>query len=305
LRFRNPWDSEAEIADATRAALESLGWEVHPECGGWDLLAVARKVKVPWYGDLRPGDTLGIECKLDAGTVTGLESLLRQTLWSPVGDLPFDKVGTGLDRQQARDKGEALPSPPVVDFMRPMGGPHFRAVVAARISGLETWKDQCVLTVTAAIRESHYDAGTGVRVIDGWRRLTAEEFSRSLDPAWGSTMLPRREPQSPPRVPKVVVDVPAGVPSPQTSSPWKVAAVEVMLKLRAGEPMTSAEIQAMGINPRRLIDTGCIVDSGQRRGRAYLWTAGDGHAPYGREGVPPDLRWPEIAEALRRKGVAA
>lgn len=295
MRFRNPWDSEAEIADATRAALESLGWEVHPECGGWDLLAVAVEVKAPWHGDLRRGDVLGVECKLDAGTVAGLESLLRQTLWSPVRD---HQLEFGW-----RDPASPIPEPPVVDFMRPRSGPHFRAVVSARIAARETWYGHGVMTVEVAEQTR---SGDRYSEPDGWGRLTAEQIAAWFrDARWGAGQFPRRQPQSPPRVPKVVVDVPAGVPSPQTSSPWKVAAVEVMLKLRAGETMTSAEIGAMGINSRRLIDTGCIVDSGQRRGRAYLWTAGEGHARYGREGLPPDLRWPEIAEALRRKGVAA
>lgn len=67
LRFKNPWDTEEQIAAATREALEATGWEVHPESCGWDLLAVAKTVKTSLRGDVRRGDTLGVECKLDAG----------------------------------------------------------------------------------------------------------------------------------------------------------------------------------------------------------------------------------------------
>lgn len=293
MRFRNPWSTEAEIAALTRESLESLGWEVHPECGGWDLLAVATKeVEVPWYGDLRVGDVLGVECKLDAGTVAGLESLLRQTLWMPIQDcqvaIPW------------RAPGDPEPDPPVIDFLRPRSGPHFRAIVAARIAGGETWRGMGVLAIEAAAKTWNREGWEPIPT--GWRRRTVDEIAERLSAGWGCNNLPRRQPQRTPKVPKVVVDVPAGVPSPQTSSPWKVSAVEVMLKLRAGELMTSKQIREMGIDHRRLRQMDWIEDSGERDGRAYLWRAAD---PGQCDPPPPDLQWPEIATALRKKQEAA
>ena len=58
-KFKNPWQSEAQIASAVREALEANGWEVHPETNGWDLFAVARQVAPRWDDHPRPGGTAG------------------------------------------------------------------------------------------------------------------------------------------------------------------------------------------------------------------------------------------------------
>jgi len=61
---------------------------------------------------------------------------------------------------------------------------------------------------------------------------------------------PRRVPTSgrvwtPPFVP----DVPAGVPSPRTVSPWRVSAARFCAELRAGLEVTRRDIAARGMNP--------------------------------------------------------
>lgn len=207
------------------------------------------------------------------GTVAGFESLIRQAAWMPAN--------------------ETRP----VDFLRPRSGPNFRMVVSARLAGMEFWRGHGIATVVVAQEVMAWEALE--RINQGWCRKTVEDIVQRLDWIyWGSRSCPRREPRRPLKTPKVVVNVPAGVPSPQTSSPWKIAAVEVMLELRKRH-MTSAEIQAMGINPQTFRQRGWIQDSGERRGRAYLWTAGE---PSGRQSPCPDEQWPEIVEALRDKG---
>ena len=283
MRFKNPWSTEEEIAAATREALEMLGWTVHPESCGWDLFAIAgESVEVPSYGRIEPGDTLGIECKLDAGTAAGVSSLLRQALWKPT-----DHVTGDYETQ------------PPVDFLRPPSGPHFRAVVSARRSAGEIWRNHGILAVVCATSEIEYKGFNPVQ--QPWRRLTVDELSRRFSPAWGSPGLPRLQPVKVPKAPRIVVDVPAGVPSPQTSSKWKIAAVEATLALRAGS-LTTKEIEAFGVSFSLFRANGWLKDTGRRQGRAYLWTVGSPQTGFPKfEPRLPDEQWPEIAKALENE----
>ncbi len=109
----------------------------------------------------------------------------------------------------------------------------------------------------------------------------------------------RFEPRTVPKEPDIKIDVPAGVPCPRKVTPWKIKAVTLMLRLKAGERLTSAEIAAAGMTAGTFRDRGWIQDSGERRGRAYVWEAGPGTQLY----PTPDLGYPEVAAALREKGV--
>lgn len=259
-RFVNPWSSEEEIAAVTRQALESLGWIVHPETGGFDLLAVAGEDCRTQHA--QAGDILGVECKLDAGTLAGVESLLRQVLPTP-----------------------KLPPRRLADLYRPEFGVHFRAAVSARFRCEEVFRRYGVTLVEAARWR-----WCGSRCFE---RVTVERLVRhDFISLW-----PRFAPERTPYIPEIVIDVPAGVPSPQTSSKWKVAAVRIMLRL-ANELLTSDDFRAVGLNPGTFRQQGWIADSGIRKGRAYLWTIG---ADWRKDNPPPHLRYPEIVTALRAK----
>lgn len=266
-RFRNPFTTEAEIAAVVREALESLGWTVYPEACGWDLFAVHRAGLSP----VKPGDTMGIECKLDAGTASGLDSLLRQSL-----PLPFRHAGP-RGRQS-------------YDFFAPPHGPHFRAVASARIAGREAFRGLGVATwelATCPVVWRGYE-----QRYEGWQRLDPYQAEAKLRHP-GT----RVEPVKPPTPPEIVIDVPAGVPSPQTSSAWKIKAVRLMLRLRDGERLTSADFDEVGVNVSRFRSMKWAVPTGEMDGRRQVLAAGDGYD----WSEPPDRRWPEIAEALRAK----
>lgn len=246
-RFRNPFRSEQEVAALVRQRLEVLGWIVHPECCGWDLLAVSETVPGVFRGDL-----LGVECKLDAGTASGYASVLRQAL------------------------------PAWVDPRRPYGqpprGPHYRAVASPRFAdvtpfhvfGIAAWK----------LARCRHDLRTG-----SWTWEIEPEHSLPL----GTRFLP----DQPPLPPEIVIDVPAGVPSPQTSSRWKIAAVRMMLRLRDGGA-TCHDFRAADLAFSTFRQRGWIQDSGRKVGRAVVWIADDG-----RPGdPPPDQKWPQIVAAL-------
>jgi hypothetical protein len=260
-RWTNPFTTEAEIATLTRSTLESIGWIVHPETGGFDLLAVATE-RVRMHR-VQVGDVLGVECKLDAGTLAGVESLLRQTLPKPPPP-----------RWQEHE--------PEWNFYAPSFGVHWRAAVSARFRCAEIFRRWGVAPVEAATYSGE--------------RHSLESFVRVFH-------LPgiRFRPAKTPWVPEVVIDVPAGVPSPQTSSAWKVAAVRTMLRLEAGELLTSEDFRAVGLNPGTFSERKWIADSGKRKGRSYLWTVGLGKKGWG---PPPHLAHPEIAAALRAKDAA-
>jgi hypothetical protein len=60
-------------------------------------------------------------------------------------------------------------------------------------------------------------------------------------------------------------------------------------------------LRSVGLHPGLFRQSRWIADSGERKGRAYLWTIGEGW----REGnPPPHVRYPEIVAALQAKDAA-
>ena len=103
-----------------------------------------------------------------------------------------------------------------------------------------------------------------------------------------SRIVPRRTLWIPPYIP----DLPAGVPSPRSVTPWKVKAVLLCQRLRAGETVTRAQLQAVGISPTFWTRPfyGPLEVVGREGKRAvYGW----------RHGVPlPDEKLPDVVEGL-------
>ncbi|MEO1368072.1 MAG: hypothetical protein AAFX50_12930 [Acidobacteriota bacterium] len=239
-RFENPWSSEEELADHVRAGLEAAGWRVYPETYGFDLFAYA--VNPPqWLHGVKSGDTLAIECKLDAGTARGFAGLARQ-------------IAPSRSNIESRT------------------GPHWRMAVSARIADAGLFEQLGVVPVE--LREK--SLAQNPRPLF-WRFFGSYRFESELAP----------------EEPELLIDVPAGVPSPRSSGLWKINAVRLALRLRAGEVMTTAEIEAQGVSFGRA--RFMLEDSGRRRGRAYLWRMADV------DGFAFDDRWPEIRDALRAK----
>lgn len=101
------------------------------------------------------------------------------------------------------------------------------------------------------------------------------------------------------RLPDLVIDVPAGVPSPQTASAWKVRAVKMALRLRSGEQITRSDLDSEELAYSTFWVRGWIerANPGERKARYRI-----GSVP---TGPLPDILYPEIVEALNRQEGAA
>lgn len=101
------------------------------------------------------------------------------------------------------------------------------------------------------------------------------------------------------RLPDLVIDVPAGVPSPQTASAWKVRAVKMALRLRAGEEITRSNLDSEELAYSTFWARGWIerANPGERKARYRIGS--DPREPL------PDALYPEIVEALNQQGGAA
>lgn len=278
-RFKNPFSAESQVAELVRAALETNGWVVHPESCGWDLLAVATdRVKKMWDRQPTVGDTLGVETKLDAGTATGIASLMGQALVD-IRSQAQRRAGWASSRRQGVS----------FDYLAPEAGPNWRAIAAPRIAG--PWSKLGI----AAWEVSVFGVGSDETRRQPWRRMTVGEAAKRCHLFEALRFSPDR-PAAPP---ELVIDVPAGVPSPQTSSKWKIAAVGMCLRLRAGENITSRDFEAAGVNIQRFREKGWIVDRGFRSGRFILWSYPEGNNVFREK--PPDQQWPDIAARLNAR----
>ncbi len=269
MRFKNPFSSEAELAQLVREALELCGWEVHPERYGWDLFAVAREVC-----GLLPGDQLGCECKLDAGTAAGYASLLRQTVPAGRGSWYWPSLRRPEPRVPPRSRG-----------------PHYRLAVSPRVANRQLLEDWGVVVICPASRV--FPGGDRYGEPTGWAAYDIEHLADRLTHGGVDAGAARHSPDEHYPEPEVRVEVEAGVPSPRSVSTWKVVAVRLMLRLRDGELLTSKDL---GGHTKRFRDFNWIEWTGQKDGRLHLYGPGKGTRNF----PPPDEQWPEIADALRQ-----
>lgn len=105
----------------------------------------------------------------------------------------------------------------------------------------------------------------------------------------------RRHIRNGPRLwtPPVPVEVEAGVPSPSSVTPWKVAAVRLCLDLQ-GKRLTTRTFKERGLSHRTFMDRGWLEQVG-RDGRHILYRLTDAEDR-------PDRKYPEVTEALVRSG---
>lgn len=99
--------------------------------------------------------------------------------------------------------------------------------------------------------------------------------------------------------PEVEMRFPAGVPSPRRMTPWKLAAVKLCLLARAQGFVTRADMKRLKLDPHwwmnpkfgRVLEPRLDENGIRRRGEYSLR---DSSSP-----MVPDLRWPEIVDALQ------
>lgn len=111
---------------------------------------------------------------------------------------------------------------------------------------------------------------------------------------------PRWKHPKPAWVPEVQVITPAGVPSPKSVTPWKMGAVKICLLARTRGYVTRADLKQFKLHEAWWFDPkwGPMLSpryaNGERvRGEYVL------HKPDNPKS--PDLRWPEIVDALARQ----
>lgn len=113
------------------------------------------------------------------------------------------------------------------------------------------------------------------------------------DFAWWMRNAKRRATKRRCWVPDVEVEMPCGVPSPRTLSPWKFGAAKLCARLRAGETFTRREAGELGIALSTWVQRGWVRRVGESRPARYgLRTIAEGGRPL------PDRDFPEVVAAL-------
>lgn len=242
------FETEAQLCEAFAASVKADGWTIYPETAGWDMYLVRRKIHV------------GVQAKL-----WGIPEVLIQALpekWN--------------DRK----------------------GPHFRMVVVGGFRGRSVRNEHTK-------REQFNALAIGLRLVvaeapeadstmawkrswfhgQDWHAMNARstgkyKFTRGLyDPpiCWAYY---RWRPSSLPWLPPFVPEMPAGVPSPTTVSPWMIASVRLarLAKARGWISIADArsvrdEVQGKW-NPNTMLQRfyNCSAEHVEPGNRQYRWT---------------------------------
>jgi hypothetical protein len=94
------------------------------------------------------------------------------------------------------------------------------------------------------------------------------------------------------KLPEVIVDGPAGVPSPIQMTRWRIQAIRLCIRLRDRGWVTRQDFRELGIGPTTWYHRWLV--KGEKVGRQQRWVATDGFEPF-------DERHPDAARQLREK----
>jgi hypothetical protein len=148
--------------------------------------------------------------------------------------------------------GQASPS--VYDFESNTQGPDFRGVLVPEVGRGNLFSVARLLGLIVFSSAPHGEFGPD---LDG--------RSRTYGP-WTDWNYPRRH-----DLPPTPTDAVAGSPCPVTLTPWKLAALEVLAELELRGTITTQQMKARGVDPRRWIAYSWLVP-GEKRGD---WVRGD------------------------------
>lgn len=164
-------------------------------------------------------------------------------------------------RLNAKALAQATPSRPSFSTWGRDRGPDFRAILVPEISDLSEIATMIGIAVITPVADSRgvltgFDYTTGV-------------YDDLLKPARGLAewVLTDWNPAEREVLPDYIPDVAAGVSSPRTLSPWKVAALRVLAHLEVRGEISRKEIEAFGINSRRWCASDAWLSPGSARGR--------------------------------------
>lgn len=136
----------------------------------------------------------------------------------------------------------------------------------------------------------------GLLVIEGTRRGRSH-------PDFGPVPLPfvpthhRLYYPDPCSTPARPVDIPAGVPSPRSVTPWKVKAIRLCLLAEEKGYLTSADFRRDRVSMSRWKRNRWLEPTGEHLGKFKKYRLKSEVPPW--LPPPPHVQWPEIVEALR------
>lgn len=212
--------TEAELCDAFAEIARTRGWDVYPECGGFDLLLVWNATVMPQgWGRLRLPNA-------PAGFQVGVEAKLRPNV--EVLEQAASRIAYGA---AAPDAGAVLVPQATRDF----------AALGRRLR-------LHVFALADLVGDRHRRGGLN------------EPFV--VEPENGAG-------EARPRVtlPPIPLQGSGGQASPRVLSPWRVAALRLVIELRAKGSITRAEAKAIGIDPSHWVTRGWLRTDGQRPAR--------------------------------------
>ncbi|MFA6168718.1 MAG: hypothetical protein WC700_18995, partial [Gemmatimonadaceae bacterium] len=245
--------TEADLCTAFMDVMRAADWTCYPEQGGWDVLCVRRRVQI------------GVQAKLVAN-----QHVLMQ----------------------------ALPDLPVTIFRgrKKEAGPTYRAVLVGQYTGrtpqLQHQTRSAFGTLARHLRLLVFDCRRGDRVQMADDQMLATWHShpggRSGDYTTGIVWNHYRWRTGNVWTPPFVPTHAAGVPSPQTVSPWVIAALDLeRLCVRRGwVTRADAVACARGWNPGTMLNRyfRCTID---KDGSQRKWVLA----------ALPSIHYPQAAEA--------
>lgn len=234
------------------------GWTVYPETCDWDLLLVLTEPQPLTDSQHRVYDRTAIK-RLEAGTQVGIEAKLR--------------ANCTVLRQ-------ALPGTSWCDTEN-TAGPDFRAVLVPKAGG----DFRCVAEHLGIVVLTTEKPG-------GYRSPVAGRLEQLL---WHSTAWHHARRY---KLPEVVPDVPAGVPSPVKLTRWKLGAIKLSMRLRHKGYLVRADFKEFGIDPGRWYNSWLQPDGKVRGGRGLRWVAAPDWTPF-------DEQHPGAVAQLEEQGLAA
>lgn len=263
-RRTSAWASEHAMCSEFRRRAEVAGWQVHPETGGCDLLMVATIEHVGRAGQrIQPGDVMAVEAKLQASM-----HLLVQAM----------PPGQGLASSPPKDAADfyavLVPGHVVTgDF----------AAVASRL-GIHVIRCPDPIVDDEPPRFAQYREGA-------WDAVFHNIYA-------GLASAPRFDRGARARVwyPDAVVNTPAGVPSPRTTSRRKVDMVRFAMARAPGDTFDSRAMRDAGVNPQVAEAMGWTRYV-RKDGRRHVYELVECDNPN-----RPEHRWPRIAEAMAAAG---
>ncbi len=250
--------TEADLCAAFRDQLEP-GWRVYPEFAfgseSWDMLLVLESLREPTAEEARRDkwrERRG-RAPLEIGTQVGIEAKLR-------GGCPVLE--------------QALPA----DFwdVEEQAGPDFRAVLVPKAS-----RDFCAIAARLGLVVLETEPRTNSYLGPDAARL--ERHLRDCA-CW-----PHEKRH---KLPEIVVDGPAGVPSPVQMTRWRIQAIRLCIRLRDRGWVARQDFRELGISPTTWYHR--WLEKGEKDGRRQRWVAMDGFEPF-------DERHPDAAQQLREK----